>query len=88
MDGCHFFLHVLAVIPLMWGGHWCFGDQSLPWMLSRTSSSLGGCYSPVGDRVCSLVAGVEAPRYNSELLYEAGRTGALPLGEEPLSVPL
>lgn len=52
---------------------------------------LCGCHSPVGDRVCSLVVGVEAPRSISEspeLWCEVGRIGASPPGEEPLSIPL
>lgn len=50
------------------------------------------CRSPVGDRVYSLVIGVEAPRSFlsrvSELWCEVGRVGALAPGEEPLSIPL
>ena len=64
------------------------GDQSLQWILSRASSLLCGCHSPVGDRVCSPVVGVEAPRYISKLLQcEIGKTGVLPLGEKPLPIP-
>jgi len=38
-------------------------------------------------RVCSLVVGMETPRSISELQCEVDGTGALPLGEEPLSIP-
>ena len=61
-------------------------------MLSGASSLLRVCRSPVGDRVYSLVIGVEAPRSFlsrvSELWCEVGRVGALAPGEEPLSIPL
>ena len=38
-------------------------------------------------RVCSLVVGMETPRSISELQCEVDGTGALPLREEPLSIP-
>ena len=57
-------------------------------MLSRASSLLFGHHSPVRGRVCSPVVGVEATTSVSELQCGIGRTGALPLGEEPLSIPL
>lgn len=47
--------------------------------------SLCGCHCPGRGRVCSLVVGRGAPRSVSELQCELGGTGALPLGEEPLS---
>lgn len=56
-------------------------------MLSRASSLLCGCDSPAGGRVCSLVVGIDTSRSVSELWCEAGRTGVLPLGEKPLSIP-
>lgn len=48
------------------------------------SSSLCGCHSPVGGRVCSLVVGVEAPRSVYKLWCAVGRIGILSLGEELL----
>lgn len=39
-----------------------------------------------GGKVCFLVVGVEAFRYNSKLPYEVDGTGALPLGKEPLCI--
>lgn len=61
-------------------------------MWSGAFSLLRVCRSPVGDRVYSLVIGVEAPRSFlsrvSELCCEVGRVGALAPGEEPLSIPL
>ena len=56
-------------------------------MLSVTSSLLCGCHIPVEVRVCSPVVGVETPRSVPELQCELGGTGALLLGEEPLSIP-
>ena len=67
---------------------WCFGDQRQCWILSGTSSLLCGCHCPVKGRVCCLVVGMEAPRCISELKYEVGAIGILPLREEPLSIPL
>lgn len=49
---------------------------------------LCGCHCPVKGRVCCLVVGMEAPRSISELKYEVGAIGILPLREEPLSIPL
>ena len=66
----------------------CCGDQSLHWMLSRASSLLCGCHSPVRGKVCSPDVRVEAPRSVSELWCEVGGTQTLPLGDEPLSIPL
>lgn len=42
-------------------------------MMSRTSSLLCGCHSPVEIDVCSSVVGVESPRSVSELQYVVGR---------------
>ena len=74
--------------PLDRGCDWYCGDHSLHQMLNGASSLLCGCHIPVGGRVCSPAVGVEAPRSGSKLQYEVGGTGALPLGEEPLSIPL
>ena len=49
-------------------------------MLSGASSLLCGCHSPVGDRICSSVVGMEVSRSFSKLLCEVGGTGALLLG--------
>lgn len=57
-------------------------------MLNGASPLLCGCHIPVRGRVCSPVAGVEAPRFGSKLQYEVGGIGVLLLGEELLSVPL
>ena len=65
----------------------CCGDHSLHWMLSKASSLLCDCHSPVWDRVCSSVVGVEAPRSGFNLQCEVRGTGTLPLGEESLSIP-
>ena len=46
-----------------------YGEQSLPWILSRTSFLLCGYHCPVRGRVCSLVVGLEAPRCVSELHF-------------------
>lgn len=46
---------------------WCDDDKSLHWILSRASSLLYGCHSPVGGRACTTVVVVEAPRSISEL---------------------
>lgn len=43
--------------------------------------------NPVRGRVCSPFVGVEAPRSDSKLQCEVGRTRTLPLGKEPLCVP-
>lgn len=51
------------------------------------SSSLCGCHSPVGGRVCSLVVGVEAPISVFKLWCAVGRIGILSLGEELLHTP-
>ena len=80
----------------MYAGHyplerWCdwpCGDQNLHWILSRVSSLLCGCHCPVKGRVFCLLVGMEAPRSISELKYEVGVIGTLPLREEPLSIPL
>ena len=48
---------------------------------------LCGCHRPVEGRVCFLSVEVEAPSSISELWCEVGGTVALPLGEEPLSIP-
>ena len=57
-------------------------------MLSRASTWLCGCHSAVRGRVCSLVVGAEAPSSVSELWCEVGGIEVLPLGEEPLNIPL
>ena len=57
-------------------------------MLSGASSLLCGCHSPVGSSVYPLVVGVETLRSVSDVWCEIGGIGALPLREEPLSVPL
>ena len=46
------------------------------------------CHCPVKGRVFCLLVGMEAPRSISELKYEVGVIGTLPLREEPLSIPL
>ena len=74
--------------PLERGCDWRCGDQNLHWILSRVSSLLCGCHCPVKGRVCCLLVGMEAPRSISELKYEVGAIGTLPLREEPLSIPL
>lgn len=56
-------------------------------MSSGASSSLCGCHSPVGGRVCSLVVRVKAPRSVYKLWCEVGRIGILSLGVELLSIP-
>lgn len=58
-------------------------------VVSRAFSLLCGCHSPVSGRICfyRLVVGTKAPRLVSELWWEVGGTGELPLGEEPLSIP-
>ena len=38
--------------------------------------------------VCSLVIGVETPRFVSELWHDKGETDVLTLAEEPLNIPL
>ena len=48
--------------------------------------ALPGCHSPLGDRVCSPVVGVQAPRSSSNLWCEVGGTGVFPLQEESLPV--
>ena len=59
---------------------WCCGDQTLPWILTRASSLLCGCHCVVRGRVSSLVVGVQAPRFVSELQYEVGRIEMLLAG--------
>ena len=44
------------------------------------------CHSPVGGRVCSSVARVEAFPSGSELLCEVDGTASLLLGKEPLNI--
>lgn len=51
-----------------------------------TSSLLGGYNCPDVIRICSLDVGVEAPKSTSELC-EVGMTGAILMGEGPLSMP-
>lgn len=87
MDACHIFPQcVLASVSLM-GFECCCGDQGLQWILSKSSSLLCGYHRSVGDLVCSPLGRVEATRSISELYCGVGRTGALLLGEEPLSIP-
>lgn len=78
----------MAVVPLKGVCGWWCGDQSLHWILSKTSSVLCGCHSPVRGRVCSPTVGIEAPRSVSNPKCGVGQTGMLPLGEEPLNFPL
>ena len=63
--------------------------EGMTLVVSRAFSLLCGCHSPVSGRICfyRLVVGTEAPRRVSELWWEVGGTGELPLGEEPLSIP-
>lgn len=56
-------------------------------MLSRASSLLCGCQSLARSRICSPVAGADAPRSVHELQCGVGVTGALPLREESLIIP-
>lgn len=62
-------------------------DWSLHWRLSRASSLLCACHSPVGGRVCSPNVGAKAHRSVSEPWCEVGSTGTLLLGDESLSIP-
>ena len=87
MDAFHVFPQCAGCYSLDRGCDWYCDDQSLHWILSRASSSLCGCQSPVWDRVCSPVVGVEAPRSISELWCEVGGTGTLLLREELLCIP-
>ena len=81
MDAC------LLSLSSVYAGHyplerWCdwpCGDQNLHWILSRVSSLLCGCHCPVKGRVFCLLVGMEAPRSISELKYEVGAIGTLPL---------
>lgn len=88
MDACLISSVCAGRYPIDRGCDCCCGDQSLHWTLSRASALLCGCHSHVGGQVCSPVVGTDAPRFISELLFEVGETGALLLGEKPLSVPL
>lgn len=65
---------------------WCC-DQSLPWILSWTSSLVCGGHCSVRGQVCFLVVGVETPRSVSELWHKIDWIAVFPLGEEPLSSP-
>ena len=86
MDACGLFSQcMLAIIPLSGG----VTDVQLPepaWRLSGAFFFSWLSYTCRG-RVCSLAVGVESPRSISELQCEVDGIGALPLGEEPLSIP-
>lgn len=56
-------------------------------MLVRVFSLFCGFHSPVRGGGCSPVVGVDTTRSISELQCDVGRAGALPLGNEPLSIP-
>ena len=74
------FLSVCGHYLLDRGCDWWCGDQCLHWILYGASSLLGGCHSSVRGRVCSLVVGVEDPRFISKLQCEVGCIGVLPAG--------
>ena len=57
-------------------------------MLGGASCLLCGCHILVGGRVCSPVVGVETTRSSSKLPCVVSGTGALPLGKDPLHIPL
>ena len=83
MDACHLFPHcMLPIIPLIGGVTGVVVTRA-----SGISSLLCDCHSPSRGRFDSPVVGVQDPRFPSELYCEVGGTGALLLGEEPLSTP-
>ena len=61
----------------MLDGRLCTFFSLWPWLLP-----------PCQGRVCSLVIGVETPRFVSELWHDKGETDVLTLAEEPLNIPL
>lgn len=72
---CVFPQNKLAVIALIGAViDWCYGDESLNWMLGKVSSSFCGCHRSVGVRVGSPV-GMEAPRSGSKLQCGVSGTG-------------
>ena len=73
--------------PLIRGSDWCWVTSNQLFLLFAQ-----WCHSPVTGRGCFLAVGVEDSNpllsCASELKFQVSGIGALPVGEEPLSIPL